>query len=75
MTGGYLRVKRKGKWENIEIEYLTDEERESILKDDPRLMGWLHMVCNNLASVEKLLKELKENEKFLNGIGGQNDVF
>jgi len=82
MTGGYLRIKRKGKWENIEIEYLTDEEREIVLKDDPRLMQWLHMVCNELVSIDKLLKELeksgvisKENEKHPNGIGGQNDVF
>ena len=37
MTGAYLRVKRE-KWENIEVEHLTDEERQEILKDDPRLM-------------------------------------
>lgn len=82
MTGAYLRIKRKGKWENVEVEHLTDEERETILKDDPRLMGWLHVVCNNLASIDALLKELeesgvisKENEKLPNGIGGQNDAF
>jgi len=32
MTGAYLRVKRNNKWENIEVEYLTDEERETLLK-------------------------------------------
>jgi len=82
MTGAYLRVKRKDKWENIEIEHLTDKEREIVLKDDPRLMQWLHIVCNELVSIDKLLKELEEsgviskkNKKLPNGIGGQNDVF
>ena len=30
MTGAYLRVKRNNKWENIEVEYLTNKEREEI---------------------------------------------
>ena len=61
MTGAYLRVLRDGKWENIEVEYLSDEERHEILKDDDRLMHWLHLVCNKLTSVEGLLKELEED--------------
>jgi len=48
MTGAYLRVKRNGKWQNIEVEYLTDEEREEALKDDPRLIKWLNLVCKCL---------------------------
>ncbi len=58
MTGAYLRVKRNGTWENIEVEYLTDEERQEVLKDDDRLMHWLHLVCNKLTSVDNLLKDL-----------------
>jgi len=61
MTGAYLRVKRNDKWENIEVEYLTNEERESILKDDDRLMQWLHLVCNKLTSVDTLLKDLEKD--------------
>lgn len=38
MTGAYLRVKRGDKWENIEVEHLTDDERQKILKNDSRLM-------------------------------------
>ena len=59
MTGAYLRVKRE-KWENIEVEHLTDGERQEILKDDPRLMQWLNVVCNKLAETEKLLVGLEE---------------
>jgi len=60
MTGAYLRVKRNDKWENIEVEYLTDEERETILKDDDRLINWLHLVCNKLSQLDPLLKGLEE---------------
>jgi len=59
MTGGYLRVKREGKWENIEVEHLTNEERESILKDDDRLMSWLHLTCKELVKAEGLFKDLE----------------
>ena len=58
MTGAYLRVKRDGKWENIEVEHLTDEERELILKDDDRLMNWLHLTCHELIKTESLLDDL-----------------
>ena len=51
MTGAYLRVYRDGRWQNIEVEYLTDEER-NMLKDDPRLINWLNMVCWCLVEFE-----------------------
>ena len=57
MTGAYIRVKRNGKWENIEVEYLTDTEREDILSKDDRLIHWLHLVCNTLKSVESDLED------------------
>lgn len=61
MTGAYLRVKRNGKWETIEVEFLTDKERESLLKNDDRLMSWLHIVCNKLSEINPLLNDLKED--------------
>ena len=64
MTGAYLRVKRNGEWLAVEVEHLTDDEREAILKDDPRLMKWLNLVCNSLVEAETLFKEL-ENEGIL----------
>ena len=59
MTGAYLRVRRDGKWVNIEVEHLTDAEREELLQDDPRLMQWLNLVCRQLVSAETFFKELE----------------
>ena len=61
MTGAYLRVQRDGTWHNIEVEHLTDEERERILKDDDRLMHWLHCVCRKLAQTEEIFEGLVED--------------
>ena len=43
MTGIYLRVYRKNKWRNVEIEYLTDEEIENIFnkKTKHELIEWV----------------------------------
>ena len=57
MTGAYLRIKRDDKWQNLEIEYLTDSEREEFMKDDSRLLYWLNMVCNTLVAVEDIIKK------------------
>ena len=48
MTGAYLRVKRKDKWQNIEIEYLTDGEREELFKEagTEEVLKWLNFMCN-----------------------------
>lgn len=59
MTGAFLRVQRDGKWQNVEVEHLTDSEREKKLKNDPRVLSWLHLVCNELARVEGMLKQLE----------------
>ena len=56
MTGAYLRIKRDEKWVNIEVEYLSDEERE-MLKDDQRLLQWLNLVCKTLAEFEARIDE------------------
>jgi len=40
MTGVYVRVKRKGKWENIEFELLTDKEMEEFVATKQEEDGW-----------------------------------
>ena len=60
MTGAYLRVKRNDKYENVEVEHLTTEERKKILSGDPRLLQWLDIVCKKLSEAEKTLDGLVE---------------
>ena len=60
MTGAYLRVKRNGEWLAVEVEHLTDAEREEFLKGDHRLLKWLNVVCNSLVEAETLFKELED---------------
>ena len=61
MTGAFLRIKRNDKYEAVEIEHLTDKEREETLKNDDRLMQWLNIVCNKLAEIEPLLDDLEKD--------------
>ena len=58
MTGAYLRVERDGVWQNIEVEYLTEDERESLLHHDDRLMEWLDVVCRTLVDAEAVIDEI-----------------
>lgn len=53
MTGAYLRVERDGKWQSIEVEYLTFEERAALFahRDNAELMRWLNMLCDTLNAV------------------------
>ena len=48
MTGAYLRIRRDGVWQNVEIEYLSDKEREELFKDAPaeEVLKWLNFMCN-----------------------------
>ena len=48
MTNAYVRVKRDGKWQNVEIEYLTDGERQELFKeaDTEELLRWLNFMCS-----------------------------
>ena len=57
MTGAFLRVKRDGKWVNIEVEYLTNAERiELFIKRPPEeLLRWLDLLCEYVAEAEKCL--------------------
>lgn len=40
MTGVFIRIKRDGKYENIEIEHLTDQELEDFATSLPD-KGWI----------------------------------
>ena len=39
-TGAYLRIERDNEWVNIEIDQLTDDELDSLAKDQPG-EGWV----------------------------------
>ena len=54
MTGAYVRVKRDGKWQNIEVEYLTSEERVQIFagRSHEELVHWINMLCETMVKYE-----------------------
>lgn len=54
MTGAYLRVKRDTHYKAIEVEYLTDAEREELFKNENSevLIRWINLVCNTLKGYE-----------------------
>ena len=60
MTGAYLRAKREGKWTNVEVEFLTDDERRELFekRSSEELVRWLNLVCNKLSTLQPLLDEL-----------------
>ena len=62
MTGAYLRVKRNDKWETVEVEHLTDEEREELFIDrtPEELIRWLNLLCKELSNIDNDLKQLAE---------------
>ena len=53
MTGAYLRVKRENKWLNVEVEYLTNEERFELFKDrkPAELIRWLDLLCDTINNI------------------------
>ena len=59
MTGAYFMAVRDGKRTPVEIEHLTDDEREAKLANDPRLMQWVHLLCHEIVKVETLFKQLE----------------
>ena len=62
MTGAYLRALREGKWENIEVEHLTNDEiKEKFLSRKPEeLVNWMIMLCEKIREVEQVFNGLVE---------------
>lgn len=57
MTGIYLRVKRDGRFINIEVEHMTDGEREATFLNKPlKMLMFFNAVCAAYCDVEKNLK-------------------
>jgi|688.fasta_scaffold605544_2 hypothetical protein len=63
MTGAYLRALRNGKWDNIEVEYLTEEELKSkfLTRPPEELVNWMSMLCAKLREIEPILNDLVED--------------
>lgn len=59
MTGAYVRVKRDGEFKAIEIEHLTDAERE-VFFENHAFVPWMNLVCKKLAETETLLSKVME---------------
>jgi len=55
MTGAFVRIKRDGKFENIEIEYLSVQERINLFKDKDKeeILKWLDLTCSVLCEIKE----------------------
>lgn len=55
MTGAFVCIKRDGKLENIEIEYLSVQERIDLFKDKDKeeILKWLDLTCSVLCEIEE----------------------
>lgn len=64
MTGAYLRVNRNDKWENIEIEYLTNEEIDEIFsdKDTKEILGWMKFLVTQLRPVAEFVDKEHQDD-------------
>ena len=66
MTGAYLRIQREGKWQNVEIEYLTDGERLELFKESSteELLKWLNFMCKQYEGlVLEVINEFEGEEE------------
>lgn len=63
MTGAYLRVKRNDTWENLEVEFLTEEELDAafIDREPAALVSWIKMLCGHLRVLAPLMAELERD--------------
>lgn len=63
MTGAYLRIQRNGKWENIQVEHLTNDERILIFTNQrPQyIVMWLNKVCETLNFADRTIENLRED--------------
>ncbi len=59
MTGIYFRAERNGKWENVELEDLTPEERHMYLDNfsNESLLKTIDLLCNILSNIKVLTGE------------------
>ena len=62
MTGAYLRAIRNGKWDNVEVEHLTEEELKDKFshRSPEELVNWMSMLCKYIRQNETLFKELEQ---------------
>ena len=53
MTGAHVRIERDGKWQSIEIEYLTKEELYEFFEGKPpeEIFKWVLMLCETLKTI------------------------
>lgn len=65
MTGAYVRILREKVWQNVEIEYLSDNERMKLFKeaDSEELLKWLNFMCNQYEELVLLLINKFEGEE------------
>ena len=66
MTNAYVRVKREDTWQNVEIEYLTDGERNELFKeaDTEELLRWLNFMCKQYEGlVLSIINEYEKEER------------
>jgi len=63
MTGAWFRMLRDGKVQNIELEYLTDEERKELFtsRDNEFLIGCINILSKKVVECETLLDGLVED--------------
>ena len=68
MTGAYLRIKRGNKWQNVEIEYLSDAERAELFKESSteELLKWLNFMCSEYQHlVLAVINKMEGSDKIL----------
>jgi hypothetical protein len=63
MTGAYLRALRNGKWDNIEVEHLSEEELKDkfICRSPEELVNWMSMLCAKIRQIEPIFNGLVED--------------
>lgn len=63
MTGAYLRAKRNDKWEAIEVEHLTKEERTELFinREPVELLRWIDLLCEKVVMCETLMDTLERH--------------
>lgn len=63
MTGAYLRVKRGEKFENVEVENLTEDELKAqfLSRSPEELVAWMNLLCSTIRRVEPILDDLVQD--------------